>query len=141
MKFPDWLTVYGDTDYRNKKCPPESAEQITFFNQVRAQYPDTYGVIATHIRNEGKRTYQQAARHKSEGMTEGASDILIPGNPAFVCEMKRQDHTLCKWQKGQQRYLQAAQNNGAFVCVALGWEAAMEALEDWEKVTKRQSCR
>jgi hypothetical protein len=130
MKFPEWLPVFGDLDYRNKKCPVESAEQITFFNTLRREYPEL-GKIAIHPRNEGKRTIQQTQRHKAEGMTTGASDIIIPGCPAFVCEMKRQDHTLCSWEDDQLTYLETAKNNGAFVCVALGCEAAMEALQLW----------
>ena len=130
MKFPEWLPVFGDLDYRNKKCPVESAEQITFFNTLRREYPEL-GKIAIHPRNEGKRTIQQTQRHKAEGMTTGASDIIIPGCPAFVCEMKRQDHTLCSWEDDQLTYLETAKNNGAFVCVALGHEAAMEALKLW----------
>ncbi len=130
MKFPDWLPVYGSTDYRNKKCPVESAEQITFFNVLRRDYPQL-GVIAVHPRNEGKRTMQQAMRQKAEGMTAGASDIIIPGNPSFVCELKRKDHTLCSWEVEQLTYLETAKNNGSFVCVALGYEAALEALKVW----------
>lgn len=130
MKFPDWLPVYGSTDYRNKKCPVESAEQITFFNVLRRDYPKL-GIIAVHPRNEGKRTMQQAMRQKAEGMTSGASDIIIPGNPSFVCELKRKDHTLCSWEVEQLTYLETARNNGSFVCVALGYEAALEALIEW----------
>lgn len=130
MKFPEWLPVYGDLDYRNKKCPAESAEQITFFNTLRREYPEL-GKIAIHPRNEGKRTMQQAQRQKVEGMTPGASDIVIPGCPAFVCELKRLDHTLCQWQDNQLDYLEVAKDNGAFVCVALGHKAALEALKIW----------
>jgi len=130
MIFPSWLPVYGDQKYRNKKCPVESAEQITFFNTLRRDYPEL-GKIAIHPRNEGKRTMQQAQRQKAEGMTPGAADIVIPGNPAFVCELKRLDHTECQWQPKQLDYLQAAKNNGSFVCVALGYQAALEALEIW----------
>jgi len=130
MKFPPELKLYGDTSFRGK-CPHESVEQITFFNRLRAQYPKTYGMIAVHPRNEGERSYFQAARHKAEGMTVGAADILIPGSPAFVCELKRKDHTKSQWQDGQIEYLIACQNAGAFVCVALGYEAAFEALGDW----------
>ena len=132
MKFPNWLTVYGDTAYRNKQCPQESAEQITFFNALRKRYPDTYGRIALHPRNEGKRTMQQAMRHKAEGMTEGAADIVIPGCPAFICELKRKDHTCSRWQDGQIEFLEACHNTGAFVCVALGHEDALQALEEWK---------
>lgn len=131
MKFDSEIPVYGDIDYRNKKCPTETAEQITFFNWLRREYPDSYGLIAIHIRNEGKRTIHQAIREKAEGMVSGAADIVIPGCPTFICELKRIDHTLCKWQEGQQEYLQAAKNNGAFVCVALGHKAAMEAFKEW----------
>ena len=130
MIFPEWLPVYGDKDYRNKKCPHESAEQITFFNVLRRDYP-ALGMIAVHPRNEGKRTIQQTQRHKAEGMTPGASDIIIPGSPAFVCELKRADHTCSSWQPQQIEYLQAAKDNGAFVCVSLGHKAALEALTVW----------
>ncbi len=130
MKFPEWLPVYGSAEYRNKKCPTESAEQITFFNTLRREYPEL-GLIAIHPRNEGKRTAQQAQRQKAEGMTAGAADIIIPGAPAFVCELKRRDHTLCHWEDEQLKYLATAQTMGAFVCVALGYEAALEALQEW----------
>lgn len=133
MKFPTWLPVYGDIDYRNKKCPPEAIEQVTFFNKLRREYPDTLGLIALHPRNEGARTHHQVAKQKAEGMTPGASDIVIPGGPAFVCELKRQDHMMSQWQDGQLEYLEAAHKAGAFVCVALGYAAAWEALSDYLK--------
>lgn len=131
MLFPEWLNVFGDTDYRNKKCPVESAEQITFFNELRRLYPDSYGLIAIHPRNEGKRTQNQVMRQKAEGMTAGAADIVIPGSPSFICELKRQDHAMSHWEDNQLEYLKAAQDAGAFVCVALGYKAAMEAFNKW----------
>lgn len=131
MKFPEWINVYGDQSFRDKKCPPESAEQVTFFNYIRTKYPDSYGLIAIHPRNEGKRSYGQVSRQKAEGLTTGAADIIIAGYPSFVCELKRQDHTLCTWQKGQQEFLKACAENGAFVCVALGAKPAIEAFEEW----------
>lgn len=130
MKFPDWLPVFGDINYRNKKCPPESAEQITFFNAIRKEFP-----TALHPRNEGKRTYNQVSRQKAEGMTVGASDIIIPSKITFVCELKRADHTMSRWQDGQLEYLENCKNDGAFVCVALGHESALEAIEEWKKLT------
>jgi len=130
MRFPEWLPVYGDTDWRGA-CPPESAEQITFFARMRRIHPDTWGRLAIHPRNEGKRHHQQTMRQKAEGMTPGAADIVIPGAPAFVCELKRKDHTLCSWQEGQAEYLKEAQRRGCFVCVALGCDAAWEAFCEW----------
>ena len=122
------VPVYGDQTWRGK-CPSESLEQITFFNRIR-KIP-IYGVIALHPRNEGKRHYKQVTKERAEGMTTGASDIIIPGNPAFVCELKRRDRTQSSWQDGQVEYLGAALKAGAFACLALGADAAMEALEEW----------
>lgn len=134
--LPDGVLVYGDTSFRGK-CPLESQEQATFFNQLRREYPDTLGRIALHPRNEQQLRggqFSRLARQKAEGMTPGASDIIIPAGGrcgAFVCELKRRDHTQSKWQDGQIEYLCAAHGAGAFVCVALGWEAAWQALRDW----------
>lgn len=135
MLLPSCLNVYGDTSFRGE-CPVEGAEQVTFFSQLRARHPKI-GAIAIHPRNEGKRTMYQAQRHKAEGMTAGAADIVIPGCPALVIELKRKDHTKSTWQPGQLAYLEACQEAGAKVCVALGWEAAMQAVEEW---MQKSSC-
>jgi hypothetical protein len=129
LPFP----VYGDAKFRGN-CPKENAEQITFFAELRAKYPDTWGRLALHPRNEqllrgGQ--FRGVIKHKAEGMTPGASDIVIPAARSFVCELKRRDHTKSKWQDGQIEYLIAAQDAGAFVCVALGWRGAWDAFEDW----------
>jgi hypothetical protein len=127
MKFHPDIPVFGNASYRGE-CPPESAEQITFFNNL----PHDLRSIAIHPRNEGKRSYQQARWQKADGtITSGASDIIIPGSPAFVCELKRLDHTKSKWQPNQIDYLIACKSAGCFVCVALGWEAAFEAIKEW----------
>jgi len=130
MKFPDDIAVYGDVDYRGD-CPLEAIEQVTFFKRLRMRYPDTWGLIALHPRNEGKKGFRQVAKEKAEGMTKGASDVIIPASPSFVCEIKRRDHTKSKWQDKQLEYLNAAQEAGAFVCIALGADAAIDAFEDY----------
>src|SRR5699024_861009 len=111
-------------------CPLEAAEQVTFFNQLRARHPGL-GRIALHPRNERKRHARQATREKLEGMSPGAPDIIIPGAQTFCCELKRRDHTKSRWSKHQLAWLEAAQEAGAYVCVALGWEAAWAAMEAW----------
>ena len=138
MKIPEFLQAYGDKTFRGK-CPTETAEQVTFFARLRRQFPDTWGRIAIHPRNEGKRHYQQTARQKAEGMTPGASDIVIPGNPSFVCELKRRDHTASRWQDGQVEYLEQAHSAGAFVCVAFGCDAAWEAFHEWLETVDRNT--
>ena len=132
MKLPLTIPVFGDPTWRGE-CPTEAREQVTLFARIRRQYPNTYGRIAVHIRNEGKRHFRQVARQKAEGMTEGAADVNVPGNPSFICELKRRDHTQSRMQPGQVGYLETAQEMGAFVCVALGADAAWEAFEEWVK--------
>lgn len=133
MKFPDGIPVFGDRRFRGK-CPKEETEQASFFSRLRREYPDTWGLIALHPRNEGLKTggqFSALIRHKAEGMTKGASDIVIPGRPAFVCELKRADHTQSTWQDGQREYLAAAQKAGAFACIGLGAVGAWEAFSSW----------
>ena len=129
MKFPQWLRIYGNIDYRGKAWP-EASEQITFFAELRRRYPDL-ARIAIHPRNEGKRTMGQAILHKLEGLTPGASDIIIPGSMTFVCEMKRLNPALCRWEPHQLGYLKDCFDKGAFACVALGHTAALDAVDDW----------
>ena len=134
LKFP----IYGDVKYRGP-CPAETMEQISFFNRIRKEYPDTYGKIALHPRNEALLTggqFSSVMKHRAEGMNQGAVDIVIPGCPAFCCEMKRTNHTLSKWQDGQVEYLEAAKALGAFACVALGASAAWDAFCDYLGVVK-----
>ena len=128
--------VYGDAMFRGE-CPTEDMEQVTFFNRLRQAHPDTWGRLALHPRNEQQlRGGQHRAmiRQKAEGMTPGAADIIIPGQRAFVCELKRRDHTKSQWQSGQIEYLTAAANAGAFACVALGADAAWNAFLAWRDV-------
>ena len=139
LPFP----VYGDTSFRGK-CPAEAQEQVTFFAMLRREYTGTWGALAVHPRNEGLKSGGQFAsvqRHAAEGMTKGAADIIIPGAPALVIEMKRRDHTQSAWQNGQIEYLTAAQEAGAFACVALGHQAAWEAVQAWIGVRALNSMR
>ena len=123
------LVVYGDPDWRGK-CPLEAAEAISFFCHLRAEFPEL-AKVATHIRNEGKRTKRQGYQHQQEGMNTGASDVIIPVCPPIVMEMKRRDHTLSSISKEQVDYLVAAASGGAFTGVALGAAGAMEMVRAW----------
>lgn len=134
--LPASVRVFGDQAWRGK-CPSEALEQVTFFNVLRREHPTTWGLLALHPRNEAMLRggqFSALARHKAEGMSPGAADIVIPARVAFVCELKRRDRTQAKWQPGQREYLEAAAQAGAFACVALGWEAAWAAFQEWLKV-------
>lgn len=123
------IHLYGDTNWRGK-CPLEAAEAVSFFCQLRAEFPELTKV-ATHIRNEGKRTKRQGHQHQQEGMNTGASDVIIPVCPPIVMEMKRRDHTESSISKEQVDYLVAAASCGAFTGVALGAAGAMEMVRAW----------
>lgn len=129
MKLHPDIRVFGDKDYRGA-CPAEELEQVTFFNRLRREFPETWGRIGVHPRNEGMRTMYGAMKEKAEGLTKGAADIIIPGRPAFVCELKRRDHTKSSITEDQVKFLLACQDAGCFVCIALGADAAWEAFRD-----------
>lgn len=129
MKIPDEIRVYGDQLYRGS-CPTEQMEHITFFAQLRAQLPEL-GAIALHPANEGKRHLHRYRHDVLMGLSVGAADIVIPGAPTFICELKRRDQMKSKLSETQINWLLSAQEQGAFVCVALGWEAAMQAVQDY----------
>ena len=135
MKIPNWLKTYGDTSYRGD-CALEDAELMTFFNELKRLYPHL-SAIAIHPDNEGLiigTGHNVHIKQKAKGaIKKGASDIIIVGNPTFVCEMKRQDHTKSQWQDGQLEFLEASKKNGAFVCIALGYVAALLAVEEWHE--------
>lgn len=133
MKIPAYIKCYGNTDFRGD-CPKEDDELITFFNQLKMHYPEL-ATIAIHPDNEGLligAAHNAHIKQKAKGaIRNGAADIIIVGCPAFVCEMKRQDHTKSRWQDGQLEFLESSKKHGAFVCVALGYEAALNAVNDW----------
>jgi hypothetical protein len=130
MKLPQDIRIWGNAEFRGD-CPADALEQVTFFARLRRQYPDSYGLLALHPRNEGRRTHLQVAKEKSEGMTTGAPDIVIPGSPAFVCELKRRDHTASSISEDQLKYLRAAKAEGCFTCIALGVDEAWAAFHDY----------
>lgn len=133
MRFPGWLLVYGDRDYRGP-CRPEENEQQDFFSWLKLWHPDFFA-IAIHPKNEGKKSWGEIRKDKAMGsLNRGASDIVIPCSPAFVCEIKRADHTESRWKSGQIEYLQAASDLGSFACVALGAAGAKEAFNQYLKI-------
>lgn len=119
--------VYGKTE--PGKHPSETAEAITFFNELKRRYP-SLEKLATHVRNEAKRTMAQAQRHKAEGLVKGYPDIIIIGHPMFVCELKTKNKS-SRLFKEQKEILELASETGAFVCVAYGWKEAINAVKDW----------
>lgn len=135
MKTPPHIPLYGDPTYRGK-CDREQLEQMSIIGRIRREYPDSYGLIVLHPRNEGLKErgqFSSVMRHNAEGMCKGAADVIIPGRRSFVCEVKRRNPALSVISEEQVAFLTAAQNAGAFACVALGAVAAWSAFEEWVK--------
>lgn len=135
MQVPENIKVFGDLSFRGK-CQVEDAELIDFFTEIFYLYKDTYHLIAFHPKNEGKKTMAQAMTDKAKGQKKGVSDIIVVGSPTLVIELKRKDHTQSHWEDGQIDFLTTAQKKGAFVCVAFGCIAALEAFEEWRKIVE-----
>lgn len=112
-----------------KKAPSESIEQITFFNQLRKNYPEL-AKVAIHIKNEGKKSIGEAMKDKAEGLVSGAPDIMIPGSPTLMIEMKKQSKS-ARVSQNQKDYMNNAVDNGAMCFVCYGWGMAWLALEKW----------
>jgi hypothetical protein len=125
MKLPPEIQLFGTPDKTDTAS--ESQHAMTFFAKLRREYPQ-YGAIATHIRNEGKRSAMQIQKQKAEGLTTGTADIIIPANPPFVCELKSRSPR-ATISNEQIEYLLNAQKLGAFACVAIGYEGAIEAFK------------
>jgi len=135
MIIPPHIPVYGDLSYRGK-CDREQLEQMSIIGRIRREYPDSYGLIVLHPRNEGLKErgqFSAVMRHNAEGMCKGAADVIIPSRKSFVCEVKRRNPTLSQLAPEQIEFLTAAQKAGAFVCVALGAVAAWEGFCEWVK--------
>jgi len=124
------IKTYGQQ--QTGKQPSEAAEMTTFFNQLKKRYPEIHA-LALHVRNEGKRDHKDTNIMKMQGgFIKGAPDIVIVGSPTFLCEMKSKAKT-SRIAKEQTSFLERADRAGCFCCVAYGWEAAMEAVEEWIK--------
>lgn len=121
------IRVYGKQ--KSGDSASESAEMITFFNKLRAEYPEL-SMLATHIKNEGKRKFSQVQHDKASGLVKGFADIIIVGSPTFVCEMKSKSKS-SKLSDHQKKFLENSDKSGAFTCIAYGYEGAIEAVKDW----------
>jgi hypothetical protein len=132
-KLDKSIKIYGDQSVRMKKPPTENAEQITIFNTLRRDYPEL-ARLATHIKNEGKKTIGEAQKDAQMGLNAGFSDIVIIGTPTFLCELKKCDPTKSKISIDQETFLINSQDAGAFACVALGHKGFIEAFTEWLKL-------
>lgn len=121
------IKIFGKTE--GTGFPHEDNELMTFINQVRKKYSKE-SELMTHIKNEGKRNVFQYQKDKAKGLNSGFADIVIIGNPTFVCELKSKNYG-SKPSKKQMDFLNSASDVGAFACVAYGYDNAMLAFKEW----------
>lgn len=129
-KLDDRIAIYGCKKHRSKNPPSEDAEQMTIFNELRVNYPDV-AAVATHVKNEGKKTHAEVKKDYQMGLLAGFSDIVIAGNPTMFCELKKEDITKSKISEQQEDFLIRAQKRGSFAFVALGHKGFLEGLRAW----------
>ena len=134
MKTPTWLPKFGDLP-KSTSNPAEDYVLSSLISRIRNDHPSTYGLVAFHVKNESKRTTGQIRADKAKGLTKGVSDLIVIGNPTLCMEIKKDNS--CRFEDGQLEFLQQAQKQGAFVCLAIGYQGAKDA---FEYRLKLQSC-
>lgn len=114
--------------------PSESVEQIHLFHWAiiqRGKYPELD--LMYHIPNGGKRDVTTAKRLKAEGTKAGVPDIHLPvarnGFHGLYIEMKKQKGG--KLSKDQKEWLKALSDQGHYVAVCKGCDAAIEVIKDY----------
>ena len=131
MKTPTWLPKFGDLP-KSTSNPAEDYVLSSLISRIRNDYPSSYGLVAFHVKNESKRTTGQIRADKAKGLTKGVSDLIVIGNPTLCMEIKKDNS--CRFEDGQLEFLQQAQKQGAFVCLAIGYQGAKDAFEYWLKL-------
>lgn len=129
------IEIVGDVTYRDKRCPKEDAELVTFINEWRID-PQLSEFIVIHIPNEKKRRkkedFAELKKQRMKGaFVPGASDIVAVGHPTLIIELKRIDHTLSDIEDEQIEFLSKAIESDAWVCIALGYKNALKFAREW----------
>ena len=104
------------------KLPSEHAEQVTFVNWFRLQFPK---VLIFAIPNGGLRNAVVAKKLKLEGVIKGVPDLYIPSKKIWI-EMKRQKGG--KLSNDQKRVIKYLEDNGDRVIIGYGFKDAKEQI-------------
>ena len=106
--------------------PSEHAEQVTFVQWFRRQYP---GVRIMAIPNGGARHAAVAGKLKAEGVSRGVPDLYIPAWSLWI-EMKRTKGG--RVSPEQRDWIEYLTSLGHQVIVAHGATAAIAAIRSRE---------
>ncbi len=143
------IHVFGDLTFRGD-CNKEDSDLASLFAHVRFNHPE-YASLIFHPETEmpvnGGGSYAYHAKSKAKGRLDGLADIvclpIAKNAPAFVCELKRVDISKSLASKKRKEHflnqlhlLSEQKDHGAFACVALGYDAAVEAFEQYVNLYK-----
>lgn len=140
MRLPKDIPIFGDVDFRDTlklRKKDEDCEQIDSVAWLKENHPDDHALFV-HPKNEGRKNHKQITKDiKMGSFTIGASDAIIPCILPFVCEIKQKDHTHSSISAKQLKYLRTAKRNGAFACIALGFDGFKLAHREWKQQQAR----
>jgi hypothetical protein len=105
--------------------PTEHAEQVTFLNWFRSQFP---GVLIFSIPNGSFRHKATAAKLKMEGVVKGIPDLFIPEWNLWI-EMKRTKGSTTSAE--QKEMIEHLNKIGHTAIICKGHQAAIEAVNDY----------
>jgi hypothetical protein len=133
----DILCYWDETLNASKtKSPLEHIEQINLVAHCRRRWPKEFNLML-HVPNESDVPAQYRVKLKKCGILKGASDwlILYPSNgkPYMALELKRSRKRDSSISQDQVDFLVNAEYVGAFACVAYGYKAALQAIEEYFK--------
>ncbi len=117
------------------KSPKEYIEQINLVAHSSRRWVEV-AEMGMHPVNEADIPVRYRVKLNKCGLLKGASDwiILYPANgrPYMVLELKRSKKSeSAAISKEQKAFLLNAESVGAFACVAYGYIAALQAIEDY----------
>ncbi len=116
------------------KSPKEYIEQINLVAHSSQRWIEV-AELGMHPVNESDVPVQCRVKLNKCGLLKGASDwvILYPahGRPYMALELKRSRKRDSSISKEQVNFLLNTESVGAFSCVAYGYVAALQAIEDY----------
>lgn len=125
---------------RPQRRPPaltsEHDEQVTLVGWMRRKK-----LLVWAVPNEGKRTSQESAARKREGLVKGAADLMweVPGLPVTAAmEMKKAHGTLSDIRAEQATFLSRRAALGKPAVVLFGYKAGQFFVENFEAIFEFQ---
>lgn len=131
-----------------RNAPPvllESEEQANFFAEVSYRYRtrEDFSPLLLFATFNGE-VWSSFRKVMRAGLTPGVSDILYlqprGGYPYFSCELKSTDRETTKdggVTPAEKAWLQAARDEGAFVCVCYGCDHVLEKFSEYMAMPSR----